>query len=85
MDGTRDKDLSMLHKRFNDVSLPLYKRREAHLRFQGIQAQVKDRKLVELRHRLVKAIKAEDVVYIQRFQQMIEDHSRKQWWYNKKV
>lgn len=85
MDNSREEDLRLLHERFNDTSRPLVERRRAHLRFQRIQAQMSDRVLTELRHRLIRAIQADDPVWPERFTKQIEDYSRTQWWYDQKV
>jgi hypothetical protein len=77
MDNSRDADLAALHKRFNDYSLSRTVRERAYRTFQNIQAQVKDRKLVELRHRLVKAHVANDVEAVERFEGQIREHIRK--------
>lgn len=76
MDNSRDHDLSALHQRFNDCSLPLWKRQRAHRTFVSIQEQVKDPKLNELRHRLVRAADNDDPDAVARIELQIKEHQR---------
>lgn len=75
MDGSRAKDLDMFRERMEDVTLPMSKRRQAANHFFLIRAQIKDRKLAELRHRLIKATRANDLEYIEKFEGQIKQHS----------
>jgi len=77
MDNSRDHDLRALHKRFNDHSIPLWKRNKAYRTFQNIQDQVKDKQLIELRHRLVKAAYNDDPDAVARIELQIKEHGRR--------
>lgn len=79
MDNSRDADLYALHKRFNDYSLSKTVRKRAYDTFQFVQAQVKDKKLAELRHRLIKAHRANDVEMVERFEAQIKEYTRHKW------
>lgn len=77
MDNSRDEDLKALHTRFHDKSKSLRVRNLAYRTFQSIQAQVKDRTLVELRHRLIKAHRANDVIEVEKIESQIDEHTRR--------
>lgn len=76
MDNSRDHDLRALHKRFNDDSLPLWKRQSAHRTFVSIQEQVKDSRLNELRHRLVRAAHSNDPDAAAKIELQIKDYRK---------
>ena len=76
MDNSRDHDLRALHQRFNDSSLPLWKRQRAHRTFVNIQEQVRDSKLIELRHRLVRAAHNDDPDAAAKIELQIKEYQR---------
>lgn len=76
MDNSRDHDLIALHKRFNDFSLPKLTRTRAWRSFNKILAQVRDKKLVEMRHRLVRAKLANDSDAADKIELQIEDYTK---------
>lgn len=75
MDGSRDRDLYLLKERMNNAELPLFKRRAAWRKFEDIRRQVKDRKLAELRHCLIRAHIANDEEWITKYEGQIKQHS----------
>lgn len=81
MDTSRERDLSHLHKVFTDPTRSLFARKEAYRSFQGIQAQMNDRKLAELRYRLIKSIRAGDNEATDKLELQIRDYAKRQWWY----
>lgn len=74
MDNSRDADLAALHRRFSDPLLSKEKRNRAYRTFQKIQAQVKDRGLVRLRHRLIKAHIADDADEADKLERQIREY-----------
>lgn len=74
MDNSRDIDLKLLHQRFTDTSLPMYKRNKAYRKYQNILQKMKDRTLVGLRHRLIKAHIAEDADEAERIEYQIRNY-----------
>ena len=77
MDNTREGDLKKLHGVFSDPLLPMGQRQRAHKSFQKIQAQMNDRILNDLRHRLARADVAGDADAVERITLQIEEYSRK--------
>lgn len=77
MDNSRNADLEALHKRFNDPSVHKVHRDRARTSFEKIQAQVKDKNLVKLRHRLVNATKAQDGEEAWNIEQEIRQYERR--------
>ena len=75
MDATRGGDLSKLHNIFNDPLVPIGRRKNAHRSFQKIHAQMRDRKLNNLRHRLAKANLASDSDATEKLTEEIEMYS----------
>lgn len=75
MDSSREADLSALHKRFQDTDLPMGTRQQAYRTFQTIQSQVKDKGLNELRHRLIRAHRANDVHEAEKIEQQLKEYS----------
>lgn len=74
MDSSRDADLQALHARFHDSDRPLWQRQKAYRMFQEIQSQVKDRKLVGLRHRLIAALVAKDEYEAEKIELQIKEY-----------
>lgn len=72
MDGSRDRDLYLLHARMNDMELPYDKRAGARRIFETVRKQAADRTLTELRRRLNRAIRANDSDYIEKIQAEIK-------------
>ena len=83
MDTSRIDDLNRLKRMFTDYTKPEQIRRNAHRSFENIKRQIKDRKLVEMRHRLVKAIRANDTKYINKFEQQIDEYTKRLGYDNK--
>lgn len=75
MDSSRDADLSALHNRFSDTSLPMWKRTQAYRTFQNIQRQLNDKGLAELRHRLIRAHRADDLHEAEKIEQQLKEYS----------
>lgn len=80
MDNSRDADLKALYERFNDPTISRAKRIAAHRAFESIQAKVKDRTLVRMRERLVKAHRANDTEEIEKIEQLVREYSRRKGW-----
>ena len=74
MDNSRDHDLAALHARFNDHHISRSKRERAYRTFQKLQSQLKDRRLVGLRWRLIAAHRADDQVEIEKLEQLIKEY-----------
>lgn len=77
MDWTREGDLTRLHKVFNDPLKSRHERRLAHDTFNKILRQLKDKKLTELRRRLIRAHNAEDVDAAEKITEEIYEYSRR--------
>lgn len=75
MDSSRDRDLYLLKERMEDDSLSDTQRSGARRIFDSIRMKQKDRKLSELRRRLVYATKAADHDAIEALQAHIKEHS----------
>lgn len=81
MDNSRERDLQHLKDVFTDPTRSLFARKEAYRSFLGIQAQMHDRTLAELRSRLIKSIQAGDNEATDKFERQIRDYAKRQWWY----
>ena len=77
MDWTREGDLTRLHKVFNDPLKSRHERRLAHDTFNKILRQLKDKKLTELRRRLIRANIADDNDAVERITEEIHEYSRR--------
>jgi hypothetical protein len=78
MDWTREGDLTRLHKVFNDPLKSRHERRLAHDTFNKILRQLKDKKLTELRRRLIRANIADDNdAAVERITEEIHEYSRR--------
>ena len=77
MDWTREGDLTRLHKVFNDPLKSRHERRLAHDTFNKILRQLKDKKLTELRRRLIRANIADDDAAVERITEEIHEYSRR--------
>lgn len=75
MDISRERDLYLLHERMNDTNLSEPKRVAAWRKFESIKAQIRDTKLNDLRHRLVRATIANDTDYIERIGEEIHAYT----------
>lgn len=80
MDNSRDPDLKRLHAIFSDLSKPKFTRATAYKSYQKIQDQVKDRKLTSMRSRLVQAIRAKDILEVEKIEQLITEYSWRNGW-----
>lgn len=76
MDNSRDHDLAELSKRMNDPTKPMWVRKSAWRTFNKILSQVSDKKLVELRHRLIRANIASDVAAVAKIELQIKDYTK---------
>ena len=77
MDGTREGELKRLSEVFNDPLKSRHERRLAHDTFNKMLRQVKDKKLTELRRRLIRAHNAGDVNAAEKITDEIYDYSRR--------
>jgi hypothetical protein len=59
----------------SNEAAPALTRKRAWRSFNSILAQVRDRKLVTLRHRLVKARLAGDIAEAEKIEELIQEHS----------
>lgn len=75
MDGSRDDDLRALKARMEDQLLPLGERRRAWRSFNKILVQLKDKKLIDLRYRLVRAHRADDADVAEKLVDQIHEHT----------
>ncbi len=76
MDTSRDTDLIRLHKIFNDPHKDKQTKQYAYRSFCSIQRQVKDKCLVEMRHRLIRATQVNDKRAIEQIEHEIDRYSR---------
>lgn len=76
MDNSRDHDLRMLHARMHNPDLSLYSRKVAWRSFNKILAQVNDRKLTELRHRLIRARIDKDLDAVEKIELQLKEYTR---------
>lgn len=60
MDGTREDNLKSLKEDMDNPLLPMGTRQKAHRTFNNILRQIKDRKLISMRERLLRAHRAGD-------------------------
>ena len=77
MDGTREGELKRLHEVFNNPLKSRHERRLAHDTFNKILRQIKDKKLTELRRRLIRAHNAEDVDAAEKITEEIYEYSQR--------
>jgi Txe/YoeB family toxin of Txe-Axe toxin-antitoxin module len=77
VDNSRIPDLERLHKTFNNPDKPHNVRVTAYEAYKNILRQYKDRKLAEMRHRLIEAIKADDHEWIDKYEQQIIEYSHR--------
>ena len=75
MDGTREGELKRLSEVFNNPLKSRHERRLAHDTFNKILRQVKDKKLTELRRRLIRAHQANDTEAAEKITDEIEAYS----------
>lgn len=83
MDTSRLDDMKRLHRMFTDPNKPESIRRNAHRSFENIKKQLADKKLAEMRHRLILAIRANDTKYIEKFEQQIDEYTKRRGYANK--
>lgn len=76
MDNSRDRDLRILHERMNNPLLSNSSRKVAWRSFNKIVAQTRDKELVELRHRLIKAHQNNDTHVISKLEMSIKERER---------
>lgn len=74
MDNSRDSDLKLLHARMHNRELDVSRRNQAYRSFNSILAQIKDRKLVELRRRMIRARSAGDDLAAEKIELLIDEH-----------
>lgn len=75
MGTSRDDDLRELHRIMNDPDKPKHVRRTAHRSFENILKQSKDKKLEDLRWKLIQATRANDKKWIESYERQIEEYS----------
>lgn len=74
MDNSREHDLWILSRRMNDAMRPLWARKSAYRAYTKILDEMSDRKLVELRHRLIRANRASDINEAEKIELQIRDY-----------
>lgn len=78
MDSTRDADLKHIRSVMNDPSRSLARKRMAYKAAKTIVKQMRDRKLREMRHRLVKAARAYDESSEWKLTNLIRDYLKQE-------
>lgn len=72
----RTGDLAKLNKDRNDPRLPDFVRRQADKAHATIVAQLKDKKLMGMRERLIKAARAGDDIEARKIEQAMRAHTK---------
>lgn len=72
----REGELAKLNRDRNDILLPMSARKDADKAFQKILSQMRDKKLMAMRERLVKAARAGDEEQIHRITLQMRSYSK---------
>ena len=78
MDSSRDVDLIRLRAVLNNPKKSLGRKRMAHKAMKTIVRQMKDRKLMSMRYRLVKAARAHDLHTEQKITDLIREYLKQE-------
>lgn len=78
MDSSREVDINRLRKALNDPKRSLGRKRMAHKAMKNIVKQMKDRKLTNMRYRLIKAARAHDLHTEWKLANLIRDYLKQE-------